>query len=188
MSLAEELQMSEQGDSLLERYKKHYFHTPYRGPIFQYRRRRYFSVASLAIRFLKQITKRQPLNIQNLIINEDRMSGPRAESHPIGPIPFCIENPTLHIDHRINIWRNFTLRMGWPLSGLSLQYIACKVETVLTEEQIVVNEFIQPHRVRQTFLQEVFFKWMVHVMDLAGHGMPMDSYTLTLDGDPDLNY
>ncbi|CAG7555250.1 unnamed protein product [Fusarium equiseti] len=72
--------------------------------------------------------------------------------------------------------------------GLSLQYIACKVETVLTEEQIVVNEFIQPHRVRQTFLQEVFFNWMVHVMDLAGHGMPMDSYTLTLDGDPDLNY
>jgi hypothetical protein len=188
MSLAEELQVSEQGDSLLERYKKHYFHTPYRGPFFQYRRRRYFSVASLAIRFLKQITKRQPLNIQNLIINEDRMSGPREESHPIGLIPFCIENPTLHIDHRINIWRNVTLRMGWPLSGLSLQYIACKVETVLTEEQIVVNELIQPHRVRQTFLQEVFFNWMVHVMELAGHGMPMDSYTLTLDGDPDLNY
>ncbi|KAI1070551.1 hypothetical protein LB507_006756 [Fusarium sp. FIESC RH6] len=188
ITLAEEWQVSEQGDNLLEWYKKDSFHTIYRGPISKYRRRRYFSAASLAIRFLNQITKRQRLNIQNLVIDEDRMSGPRAESHPIGLIPFCIENPTLHIDHRINIWRNFTFRLGWSLGERSLESIAFELEAVLSEEQIVVNEFMQAHQVRQRCLQEGFVDWMKHVMDLAGHGMPLDSYTLTLDGDPDLNH
>ena len=171
----------------MEWYKKDSFHTIYRGPISKYRRR-YFSAASLAIRFLNQISKRQRLNIQNLVIDEDRMSGPRAESHPIGLIPFCIENPTLHIDHRINMWRNFTFRLGWSLGERSLESIALELEAVLSEEQIVVSEFMQAHQVRQRCLQEGFVDWMKHVMDLAGHGMPLDSYTLTLDGDPDLNH
>ncbi|OBS26022.1 hypothetical protein FPOA_06553 [Fusarium poae] len=188
MTLAEEWQVSEQGDRLLEWFKKNEFHTLYRGPISKYRRRRYFSAASLAIRFLNQITKRQRLNIQNLIINEDRASGTRAESHPIGLIPFCIENPKLHIDHRINLWRNFTFRLGWPLGLRSSSFIALELESVLSEDEIVWNDFVQAHQVHQEFLQRGFVDWMVHVMDLAGYGMPLDSYTLTLDGDPDLNY
>ena len=187
-AIAEEWQVSEQGDRFLEWYKKDYVDTSYRGPICQYRQRRYFSAASLAIRFLNQVTKRQRLNIQSLVINEDRISEPRPESHPIGLIPFCIENANLHIDHRINVWRNFTLRADWPLDKYALGIVAHGVEYIPSEEEIVEDDYRQHFQVWQSDIQEGFLDWMVHTMDILGQGMPPDSYTLTLDGDPDLNH
>ncbi|RBR13362.1 uncharacterized protein FIESC28_08226 [Fusarium coffeatum] len=185
-ALAEEWNLVKEGDDQIPNwYQKTYLDTAYRGPIFKYRRRRHFSAASLAIRFLNQITKRQRLCIRHLIINEDRLSGPRPECHPLGLIPFCRENPKLYIDHRVNLWRSFIMRTCGhsPSPG----QVAHSAETVVDEED---EEFhMGSHQVFTSSVIQGFVDWLVvHTTEILDEGMSLASYTLTLDGDPDLNY
>lgn len=179
-TLAEEWQLVKRADRNAGWYEKDYVDTTSRGPIFQYRRKHYFTAASMAIRFLNRLPEVQRLGIRNLVINEDRASCPRAECHPVGLIPFCKENRKLHIDHRINLWRNFILKSD----GYSLDDTARGVATTPFEP----DRLSQTHQVFKLSLTRGFVEWVVNTVEILEQGMPRESYTLTLDGGPDLNY
>ncbi|KAH7173920.1 uncharacterized protein B0J16DRAFT_365471 [Fusarium flagelliforme] len=154
------------------------------GPIFRYRRQHIFSASSVAIRFLNQVTKRQRLCIRHLIINESRLSRSFPERHPIGLIPFCRGNPKLYIDHRINLWRNFIMRTH----GLEARQVAFCAEHVFPDEMLGEGEVTAPYQVSMRSVLNGFVGWMVNTMEILDEWMPLASYTLTLDGDPDLNH
>ncbi|RGP64339.1 hypothetical protein FLONG3_9612 [Fusarium longipes] len=185
-TLAEEWNLTEDTDLKTAWYRKQLFYTAYRGPIFKYRHRHYLSAASLAIRFLTQITARQRLSIRRLVVNEDRTSGPRPECHPLGLIPFSRENPNLYIDHRINIWRNFVVRS----ENISLNNMVTGAEGIwshLTQEEIDEDQLSLSHQAYGSGLKDCFSHLMSHTMEILNQGINPGSYTLTLDGEPDLN-
>ncbi|RFN43416.1 hypothetical protein FIE12Z_12336 [Fusarium flagelliforme] len=187
-ALAEEWNLvQEEDDQIPKWYKKTWLDTTYRGPIFRYRRRRYFSASSVAIRFLNQITKRQRLCIHHLIINENRLSGPRPECHPLGLIPFYRENPKLYIDHRVNLWRSFIMRT--QANSPEVTSVALHLEGVWEPDEEDEDHYMGPHQVFMSSVIQGFVDWLlVHTMEILDEGMSLASYSLTLDGDPDLNY
>ncbi|KAJ4127016.1 hypothetical protein NW768_008637 [Fusarium equiseti] len=183
-ALAEEWKLVEEVDLLPDWHTKGFIDTAYRGPIFRYRRKHLFSASSVAIRFLNLVTKRQRLCMRHLVINENRLSGSFPECHPIGLIPFCKENPRLYIDHRINIWRNFIMRTH----HLEARQVAFQVEHVFPDEMLGEDGIMAPYQVCVLSVLHGFVEWMAHTMEILDEGMPKASYTLTLDGDPDLNH
>jgi hypothetical protein len=65
-----------------------------------------YSAAAAAIFFLKSLRPGIRLRIRNILLHEDRESVAFPESHVLGLIPFCKENPRLRVDRRVNLWRN----------------------------------------------------------------------------------
>lgn len=64
-----------------------------------------FSAAAAAIQFLgRHPTSR--IHLRRIILNEDREAVAFPESHGKGLIPFCVENPRLHIERRVALWTN----------------------------------------------------------------------------------
>ncbi|KAL8957473.1 MAG: hypothetical protein Q9183_006049, partial [Haloplaca sp. 2 TL-2023] len=63
-----------------------------------------FSATAAAIRFLKSISQATRLGLKKIVLHENRISVARSESHALGLIPFCLDNPQLHIERRISVW------------------------------------------------------------------------------------
>jgi hypothetical protein len=64
-----------------------------------------FSAAAVAIQFLQSIPPSTRFCVRKIILKEDRKSSAYSECHGRGLISFCIENPLLRVERRVNIWR-----------------------------------------------------------------------------------
>ncbi|KAM0237404.1 hypothetical protein ACHAP5_009034 [Fusarium lateritium] len=197
--VAEKLQLLEKVDTYAQWYQRDDESSNNTAPKFQYRRKYLFSAASLAIRTLKRMAQRQRLSIRELIINEDRMSVAYSAVHPVGLIPFCKENPKLHIEHRVNLWRNLLIRTADPFCS----QIAHEIETIsdpyedsdddydgddVFDDYGSKNTSCLPHQAHRYTFGNQFFELLNHVPELLELGMPSEAYTFLLDGDPDLNF
>ncbi|KAF5705895.1 hypothetical protein FMUND_11871 [Fusarium mundagurra] len=153
----------------------------YTGPEFRYRQKIRLSAAAVAIKFLGQISRQQRLCISNLILNEDRNSISSSECHVLGLIPFFRENSKLIVEHRLNLWRYIL-----PKSvGLGC------FEFALDDQGLDLqgwDDIPQTHQARTYEIAEGVTNIIMHISKALTEGLPSRSYSLTIEGDPDLNH
>ncbi|KAF5670394.1 hypothetical protein FDENT_11260 [Fusarium denticulatum] len=160
-------------------YHLRYGHQDYNGPKHRYKRKYWFSAAAQAIRFLRQLSRQQRLLISKLILNEDRPAAAFPESHMIGMIPFCLENPKLHVQHHINLWRNILARGDdFRIRGL-MSYIE--------GPPLVLEDTPGKHQTQPEVIGRTFSGFIMHLLEALKKGLPPDSYSLIVGGCPDLN-
>lgn len=63
-----------------------------------------FSAAAAAVKFLSSCPVR--MHLRSIRLLEDKLAVAYPESHAQGLIKFCIENPRLHVERRVDLWRN----------------------------------------------------------------------------------
>lgn len=127
------------------------------------------SAAAAAIYFLESISDRVRQYIRNIVVHEDRYAVPSQSCHAQGLIPFCKENPHLRIEHRVSLWR-----------------------TIFPSETIdrwnIGGETQASHGTFGTlwcfYITRSVGNWLDDGMAVLHLGMPPDSMTLVLDGDP----
>ncbi|KAK2031600.1 hypothetical protein LX32DRAFT_637013 [Colletotrichum zoysiae] len=128
-----------------------------------------FSAASAAIYFLRCLPDTIRTHVRRLVVNEDRESIAFPESHGLGLVPFCRENPLLRVERRVDLWGNAfhaDYRFHTPRERYRARY--AKTETGLDSALITYN----------------LGAWIMEAQLLASAGMPESSYSLVLDGDP----
>lgn len=153
--------------------------TGYNGSKYRYKRKYWFSATAQAIRFLRQLPRKQRFLISKLILNEDRYAAAFPESHIIGMIPFCRENPKLQIEHRINLWRNILARGDEKrIRGLMF---------CIEGPPLVLDNTPEWHQIVPGFIGRAFTGFILHLLEALKEGLPSDSYSLIVSGYPDLN-
>lgn len=116
------------------------------------------SAAATAISFLKSLPASTRRNVRNIQLIEDRESIAYRACHLRGMIPFCQENTKLRICHVANLW-NCIIEPGQSPRG----------------DRVGVNG-----RCASRYITE----WIAEAAALPSLGMPKDSFTLILDGEP----
>ena len=86
-----------------------------------------FSAASASIRFLNSIPNNVRLQIRKMSLNEDHPSIANPECHMLGLIPFCLQNPQMFVERRVDLWRTVVggdchLSLWSELEALAMGY------------------------------------------------------------------
>ncbi|KAI1035453.1 hypothetical protein LB504_005850 [Fusarium proliferatum] len=182
---AERLQRHRFLDSLdrwlpIQRDDPRWFDARYKGPKYTYHRKYWFSATAAAIRFLTQLSPTQRRYLQKLVLNEGTIAVGFPESHAIGMIPFCKENPSLHVEQRVDVWQNLVMSSECP-SAYGLNGVYFERSEPQVGEYHCLDSISGPG-------QDVFFSnWVVHGMEVVRAGMPVGSWSVVFDGNPDLN-
>lgn len=130
-------------------------------------RRKYrFSAVSAAIQFIASLSDDTRTHIRRLIVHEDYGSVVQPECHAQGLIPFCLENPRLHIERRVDLWRAILVPGTLP------REVYCSVNP------------ISPLKLHSATVTRSIAPWLVEAAALPSLGMPADSFSLVIDGDP----
>ncbi|VTT81222.1 unnamed protein product [Fusarium fujikuroi] len=153
----------------------------YTGPEYRYQQKIRLSAAAVAINFLGQISRQQRLYASKLVLNEDRNAISSPECHVLGLIPFFRENSKLIVEHRLNLWRNIlptSVRQGCfeiALDNQGLDLQEC-------------DNIPQTHQARSCEIARAVTNIIMHISKALTKGLPSRSYSLTIEGDPDLNH
>ncbi|KAF1969377.1 hypothetical protein BU23DRAFT_653132 [Bimuria novae-zelandiae CBS 107.79] len=120
-----------------------------------------WTINTVAIDFLQTLHGTVRSRIRQLVLLEDRKSMAFQESHALGLISFCHQNPRLRIHRLVDLWRTcFTPeRYGGGFSG---------TPTAITPE----------------FAAASAYSWIVEAHALAAAGMPTEAFKLTFDAPP----
>ncbi|KAI4118026.1 MAG: hypothetical protein LQ345_001826 [Seirophora villosa] len=137
-----------------------------------------FSAAAAAIYFFKSVSQSTCLGVRKVVLHEERRSVAHPESHVLGLIPFCLQNPQLHIERRVNIWRMLFGR----LFGESVDEYADRLETMSGGSESYRWDWHDRHCAHQ--IGRNCCRWITEASALSAKGMPADSFSLVLDGDP----
>ncbi|KAG5754889.1 hypothetical protein H9Q72_014466 [Fusarium xylarioides] len=156
------------------------FDTRYKGPKYIYRRKYWFSATAAAIKFLTRMSPTQRGYLQKLVLKESTIAVGFPESHAIGMIPFCKQNPKLHIEQRVDVWQNFVMSSERP-SAYSLNGIHFERSEPQPGEHHFLDSVSGPEQ------DVVFSNWVVHGMEVVRAEMPAGSWSVVFDGSPDLN-
>ena len=140
-----------------------------------------FSAAAAAIRFFKSISQATCSGIRKVVLHEARLSVARPESHALGLIPFCVQNPLLHIERRVNVWSTLlTTRPEYYTSP-----IYARAQDLVDYFNMDDNARWDSHDSwRSLWMSEIFCRWVTEASALSAHGMPDRSFSLVFDGDP----
>ncbi|KAI1170363.1 hypothetical protein F4777DRAFT_569529 [Nemania sp. FL0916] len=123
-----------------------------------------FSAAAVAIKFLHDTPIPTRKYIRKIVIHEDRTSVASPEFHAKGLIPFCVENASLRIERRLDMWRTCFLDYGAVRNTVDAQYVPAPS--------------IPCWWARETA------RWLVEAGELIRAGMPERSFSLIIDGGP----
>jgi hypothetical protein len=134
-----------------------------------------YSAASQAIRFMKSLSKSTILNLRNVVLLEDFQSVANPECHGRGLIPFCIENPCLHIERSVSLWQN-----AFPSDRM---VIAFRNQEIFREIEPPLG-WARQNKLSSRLVTMRVGLWIVEAHLLPSLGMPKDRYTLVLDGSP----
>lgn len=129
------------------------------------------SAAAVAIWFLKRLPDEKRQHLRNVLLHEDHVSVHSPECHAHGLIPFCKENPNLRIKRRVSLFHNAFHDVPGIPDLVSL------VEKVRDEDIPLTTQYIT----------RCLSGWLLEELDAVDAGMPSASFTLVLDGEPDVN-
>ncbi|KAI0810150.1 hypothetical protein GGR55DRAFT_645506 [Xylaria sp. FL0064] len=118
-----------------------------------------FSAAAVAIKFLHDTPMSTRKHIRKIIVHDDRESVAYPQCHAKGFIPFCLENPLLRTERRLNLWRAVVVGFEYIDSALGQQY-----ENIHWSAEVGT--------------------WVAEAMDLFRARMPKGSFSLVFDGNP----
>ncbi|KAF5527506.1 hypothetical protein CGCA056_v001755 [Colletotrichum aenigma] len=127
----------------------------------------HYSAAAVAIRFLASLPLVCRMSIRTIILDEDRYAVGRAESHGLGLIPYCQENPRLRVERRASMWRTVLQSMTGNRPP---------PHTVPEKRQ--GNECLYA-----ASISDCVAVWVLEALELERAGMPAGSFSLVLDGD-----
>ena len=96
----------------------------------------------------------------------------------MGLIPFCVENPQLYIERRVNIWRVLISECSGENTHRYEEELKRLADGNETEKRDFDDIYIM------TRLSRSCCRWITEASALAAEGMPIDSFSLLLDGDP----
>ncbi|GJC99958.1 C6 transcription factor [Colletotrichum higginsianum] len=131
-----------------------------------------FSAAAAAIYFVQSLPDTIRRHLRRLVLLEDREALAYPESYGYGLIPLCKENPLLHVERRVNLWRN-VFQPGLLKETPRQRYQLREESTQPGMESL--NSCVVTRNVAS---------WIVEAHELVPAGMPASSYSLLLDGDP----
>ena len=136
-----------------------------------------YSACSNAITFLQSLSATMRLHVQNIVLDEDWDSVCRPECHASSLISFCLENPALRIERRVNLWRS-----AFPAkSRISVHDIL-----IHPSPPYQVYFYDSPESIRTYRISNSFRDWLTEALALTAAGMPAQSFTLVFDGEPAL--
>ncbi|KAF3804755.1 hypothetical protein GCG54_00012248, partial [Colletotrichum gloeosporioides] len=127
----------------------------------------HYSAAAVAVRFLACLPLACRLNIRNIVLDENRYAVGRAESHGLGLIPYCQENPRLRVERRANMWRTvFQSMTGNREPGHTVPYKNQEMEHLYAPS-----------------ISDSVAVWVLEALELERAGMPAGSFSLVFEGD-----
>ncbi|KAL8840901.1 MAG: hypothetical protein Q9170_001165 [Blastenia crenularia] len=138
-----------------------------------------FSAAATAIHFLKSLSQGICLGVKNVVLHEDRRSVAEPECHVLGFIPFCLQNPQLHVERRVNMWR--VLLLGCWSDRRIHQHAERLVELSGFDNAERWNRY---DKLLSPNFSKSCCSWITEASALFANGMPARSFSLVLDGDP----
>ncbi|KAL8899406.1 MAG: hypothetical protein Q9207_006219 [Kuettlingeria erythrocarpa] len=142
-----------------------------------------FSAAAAAILFFNSILQGTCLGIRNVVLHEDRQSVAHPECHVLGLIPFCLQNPRLHIERRVNVWRVlFTIKRFDVREFTNVHEYTERLDMLSGQGE--GDKWSSHDRRCTSHIPEVFSRWITEARALSANGMPVHSFSLVLDGDP----
>ena len=140
-----------------------------------------FSAASVAIRFLEALPETTRPAIRDIVLHEDRQSVSDPECHMLGLLPYCLENTKLHIERRVNIWRNICAsqigcnrKVHEDVGGL--EYLSTDDSAYASHDESEAH-----------YVVETMAAWLTEASALPARGMPAGSFSLVLDSEPSLD-
>lgn len=147
-----------------------------------------FSAASNAIHFFNSISHSTGLGIGKVVLHEDRVSVGYPECHALGLIPFCSQWPKLHIERRVNLWRN--LAIGWFCdTQCQHEHRFSYLENLHADDEGGTSSIRRlADRSWILYFTASCAKYITEASTLHSYGMPAHSYSLILDGDPAPNH
>ena len=139
-----------------------------------------FSAAAVAVHFFKSISQSTCLGIRNVVLHEDQHSVAHPECHVLGLIPFCLQNPRLNIERRVNMWRNILVgRMGEGVHAFALN-----IEDLSARDEGDTSSWRTYNKFGVGVIGRKCCQWITEASALSSSGMPSGSFSLVLDGDP----
>ncbi|TIC93696.1 hypothetical protein CH35J_009698 [Colletotrichum higginsianum] len=132
-----------------------------------------FSAAATAIHFLKSLPDTVRCHLRKLVLLEDKQAAPFQESHGLGLIPFCKENPLLRIERRVSLWNN-----AFHESRSSTFLF----ETPQDQYERLIR--LDKNSLDSSLVTASVAPWIMEALALAPAGMPASSFSLLLDGNP----
>ena len=116
--------------------------------------------------------------IRKIVLHEDRRSVAHPECHALGLIPFCVQNPRLYVERRVNLWR--ALESGSRPGSINLYVNWFKTIAKCSETW----RFRYYEDFKCSFLSKSCSRWIIEASTLTARGMPIESFSLLFDGDP----
>ncbi|KAL8768402.1 MAG: hypothetical protein Q9209_005308 [Squamulea sp. 1 TL-2023] len=136
-----------------------------------------FSAAAAAIHFFKSVSHSTFLTIRKVVLHEDRQSVAHPECHMLGLVPFCLQNPQLHIERRVNLWEVLIGERGSNTvhrHAELLDYISGRDED---DKRHYYDRYCA------LFISGACCRWITEASALFAKGIPAHSFSLVLDGD-----
>lgn len=122
-----------------------------------------FSAAALAIDFLKRLHSPVRLQIRGITLVDKHTSVAEPQCHAMGLIPFAIENPSLRIARRVDVWSNI-------FANCQLLFWVAFADFGLSHFHI-------------TYALTAIKEWIMEVSALRPAGMPSDAFQLIFYSD-----
>jgi len=137
---------------------------------------RCFSAAALSVRFLRSLPDTIRNSVRSIVLHEEHLGAAHPECHITGLVPFCVANPRLRIERRVDLWhtvlpsaRRLRHRNGTDSLRFAVaMYINHGVEALPRQ---LVTEAIVP--------------WIDEALALPAAGMPSGAFSLIIDSTPD---
>ncbi|KAF4966815.1 hypothetical protein FSARC_5530 [Fusarium sarcochroum] len=145
-------------------------------PVVNYREKFRFSAAAAALRFLSHLQGKERMRLRKVVLLEDHLAVGDPECHALGLIPFCQENPRLEIERRLKL-SLLNNRFNQP-NTLGYKH--------LLEAKTTIHK--NPTTIRTKTLWQELGSWLAGAIYLKKAGMPANSFTLMLDGEPDVGF
>ncbi|KAI1198216.1 hypothetical protein F5X97DRAFT_299722 [Nemania serpens] len=123
----------------------------------------YFSAAAVAIKFLHETAVSTRRHLRKIVIHEDHVSVAHPECHAKGLIPFCLENPSLRIERRLDLWHT----------------VLCPFKHL--DWVLMAQDFLCTKGSPNGFSENASL-WLVESGDLFRAGMPEKAFSLVFDG------
>ena len=133
----------------------------------------HYSACAIAITFLKSLSAQMRSHLRKIVLCEDYGSVCRPECHALGLIGFRTENPALQVERRVNLWRNIL-----PATS------EISVYDIVHEWNLPFQAPPSPDAVLAFKISTSLREWLTEALALSAAGMPAQSFTLVIDGQP----
>ncbi|KAL1871935.1 hypothetical protein Daus18300_004571 [Diaporthe australafricana] len=138
-----------------------------------------FSAASVAIKFISSLPDRLRLHLRHIRLLENNVCVAFPESHAQGLISFCVENPNLRVERRVNLWKAIVQQPNTYQDEYTVNDLDHSPE----------GQYSRAFYGDQTGFTTVSITntlalWIMEAAALGPAGMPKGSFTLVLDAGP----